>query len=112
MAYRPYLVTEHRRTSSGKSEVAEMPPICNTSLVAMCPHGGTVNIPPKQTKVMIGGSLGLRALDASGSAIAGCSQLPTLVTPTYVPCSVVASPAQPASTKVMISGLPAMLSSG
>ena len=90
-----------------------MPPICNINAVITCPHQGGIAKPvPKQTVVNIGGAPALRATDMPGTAILpGCPNLPTPATPN-VPCSVVVSPAMPASTKVLIQGQPAMLSTG
>jgi hypothetical protein len=87
-----------------------VPPICNINAVITCPHQGGIAKPmPKQTVVNIGGAPALRATDMPGTPVMpGCPN----VGPGLVPCSLVVTPALPASAKVFIQGQPAMLSTG
>ena len=95
---------------AGPKQRKTVPPICNINAVIQCPHqSGVAKLMPKQTVVKIGGAFALRATDMPGTPILpGCPNIGTGI----VPCSVVVSPAMPASTKVMIQGQPAMLSTG
>jgi hypothetical protein len=81
--------------------------------VITCPHqGGVAKIVPRQMQVLIGGAPALRITDMPGQPIMpGCPNLPTPGTPTFVPCAVITAPATMGSTKVMIGGVPALLSS-
>jgi hypothetical protein len=87
-----------------------VPPICNINAVVQCPHqSGVAKLMPKQTVVNIGGAPAVRATDMPSTPILpGCPNIGTGL----VPCSVVVTPALPASTKVFIQGQPAMLSTG
>jgi hypothetical protein len=98
---------------AGPAQRKTVPPICNSNAVVTCPHqGGVAKLVPKQMVVNIGGVPAMRATDMPGTPVMpGCPNLPTPATPN-VPCSVVVSPAMPASTKVFIQGQPAMLSTG
>lgn len=88
-----------------------MPPICNVNAVVQCPHQtGLARLVAKQTVVNIGGVPALRATDMAGMPILpGCTNVGS---PGQVPCASIITPAMPASSKVFIGGLPAMLSSG
>jgi hypothetical protein len=87
-----------------------MPPICNVNAVIQCPHqGGVAKLVPKQTKVNIGGAPAVRATDMPSTPIMpGCPNVGTGI----VPCSLITTPAMPASKKVFILGQPAMLATG
>jgi hypothetical protein len=89
-----------------------VPPICNVNAVITCPHqGGIVKPVPKGGVVNIGGAPALTIADVAGAPILpGCPNLPTPGTPAFVPCATVIAPAVMGSTKVMIGGIPALLS--
>jgi hypothetical protein len=90
-----------------------VPPICNINAVITCPHQSGIAKPvPKQFQVNIGGAPALRISDMAGTPILpGCPNLPTPGTPAFVPCATIVVPAAMGSTKVMIGGQPALLSS-
>jgi hypothetical protein len=90
-----------------------VPPICNVNAVITCPHQTGMAKPiPKQMTVLVGGAPALRVTDMAGTPILpGCTNLPTPGTPTFVPCASIVAPALMGSTKVMIGGIPALVSS-
>jgi len=87
-----------------------VPPICNINAVIQCPHQSGIAKPiATQTKVNIGGAPALRATDMPSTPfLPGCPNIGTGL----VPCTLITTPAMPASTKVFILGQPAMLATG
>jgi hypothetical protein len=78
-------------------------PALNASAVIQCAHGGKVNVVPKQTTVLIGGSPALRLTDVPTSPIV-CAVPPS---PSSKPCTMVAvPPASWAVSTVLVGGVP------
>jgi hypothetical protein len=76
----------------------------------MCPHGGQVEIVPRQMIVLVGGAPALAEGDLVGAPIGGCQ---VRVTPATSPCTNVVSeipaPGAGQSLVAMIGGRPALL---
>jgi hypothetical protein len=87
-----------------------MLPIMNSSAALACCHQGTVTVPPRQAKVLVGGAPALCAGDIGGNPV-GCPVPPS---PSSKPCTTATAPPVPGvsvSTKVFVGGKPVMLGS-
>lgn len=77
-------------------------PILHVGALITCPHQGAVASPPTNTRVFVGGSLALTAMDIV--TVAGC--IFTVPGPKPQPCVIVK---MIPSTKVLINGQPAAI---
>ena len=85
-----------------------MPPVVTAAATILCSHAGSVQLIPRQTTVMAGGSPIMCEGDLNGAPIAGCAQ-PASVS--SKPCTTVIStiPGVSSNPRVTIGGKPVLI---